>query len=679
MKVRMIYEADPWLEPFRAAVDARHERIEAAKSALMAGRRGRLSSVVNNHLFYGLHRDAEGWVFREWAPNATRIYLIGDFNNWKRTEGYALKPAGQGNWELRLPDFFLHHGDLFKLWIEWPGGGAERLPAYATRVVQDPDTKVFSAQVWSPAQPYVWRHRRPGKRMNPLIYECHIGMSSEEGKVATFDDFRTTVLPRVQALGYNVLQIMALQEHPYYGSFGYQVSNFYALSSRFGTPEEFKALVDDAHRRGIAVVMDIVHSHMVKNEAEGLSRFDGREDLYFYNGWQGHHPAWDSRCFDYGKDETKFFLLSNCKFWMEEYHLDGFRFDGVTSMLYWDHGLERDFGDYSLYFNDGVDENAVAYLALANQVIHELNPNALTIAEDVSGMPGLAAPFAAGGIGFDFRMSMGVADHWIKWIKELPDEQWSMGGIWWELTNKRAEERTISYAECHDQALVGDKTIIFRLMDKEMYFSMNKESRNPVIDRGIALHKMIRLVTAATAGDGYLNFMGNEFGHPEWIDFPRQGNGWSHKYARRQWSLRDRHDLCYEYLGLFDEAMLHLIREQRAFQKSAIKPVCQNDGDQVLAFLRDDLLFVFNFNPVRSFTDYGLLVPRGAYHEVLDTDDVRYGGCGLNDASVTHFSSPDPLYAKQRKDWLKLYLPARTALVLRLEKPAKAPRSRSSK
>ena len=654
MKVRMIYEADPWLEPFRAAVDARHERIEAAKSVLMAGRRGRLSSVVNNHLFYGLHREDEGWVFREWAPNATRIYLIGDFNNWKRTEGYALKPSGQGNWELRLPDFFLHHGDLFKLWIEWPGGGAERLPAYATRVVQDPDTKVFSAQVWSPAQPYVWRHRRPGKRKNPLIYECHIGMSSEEGKVATFDDFRTTVLPRVQALGYNVLQIMALQEHPYYGSFGYQVSNFYALSSRFGTPEEFKALVDDAHRRGIAVVMDIVHSHMVKNEAEGLSRFDGREDLYFYNGWQGHHPAWDSRCFDYGKDETKFFLLSNCKFWMEEYHLDGFRFDGVTSMLYWDHGLERDFGDYSLYFNDGVDENAVAYLALANQVIHELNPNALTIAEDVSGMPGLAAPFAAGGIGFDFRMSMGVADHWIKWIKELPDEQWSMGGIWWELTNKRAEERTISYAECHDQALVGDKTIIFRLMDKEMYFSMRKDSGSAIVDRGVALHKMIRLVTLATAGDGYLNFMGNEFGHPEWIDFPREGNGWSFKYARRQWSLPDNPELRYGGLEAFDAAMIRFVRLHGTLS-AELHQLYVDEERKVLIFERGNSIFAFNFNPVASFENFTFRASDGEYAMAFNSDERRFGGFSRLQEDERHSTTNHEL---------SMYLPCRCAVVL---------------
>ena len=649
---KRIYQTDPWLEPFRPAIDARHERILAEKRKL-AGE-GSLSAAVNNHLYYPLHKEGSEWVLREWAPNASRIYLIGDFNNWKRTDSYALKPVGQGNWEIRLPEICLHHGDLYKFWIEWSGGGAERLPAYATRVVQDPDTKVFSAQVWNP-EPYEWKHRSPGKRPHPLIYECHIGMSSEQEKVSTFEEFRTTVLPRVKALGYNVLQIMALQEHPYYGSFGYQVANFFALSSRFGTPEDFKRLVDDAHARGIAVIMDIVHSHSVINEAEGLSRFDGRDDLYFYKGHQGYHPAWGSRCFDYGKDEVKYFLLSNCKYWMEEYHLDGFRFDGVTSMIYWDHGLGKDFGNYSLYFDNGVDENAITYLALANMLIHELNPNAITIAEDVSGMAGLAAPFSAYGVGFDFRMAMGIADHWIKWIKELRDEDWSMGGIWWELTNKRADEKTISYAECHDQALVGDKTIIFRLMDKEMYYSMSKSSQNGIVDRGIALHKLIRLVTLATCGGGYLNFMGNEFGHPEWIDFPREGNGWSCKYARRQWSLADNPDLRYGGLQAFDAAMVKYVKAEKILNAFP-EQLYVDERAKVLIFKRGNSIFAFNFSPNASYADFRFHAPDGVYVMAFNSDEERFGGFSRLQQDEKHFTVDGVL---------SLYLPSRVAVVLK--------------
>jgi 1,4-alpha-glucan branching enzyme len=561
---------------------------------------------------------------------------------------------------------FLRHGDLYKLFIEWPGGGAERIPAYVTRAVQDPDTKAFAAQVWAPENGYVWKRRAPKPSKNPLIYECHIGMRSEKEEVASFDYFRREVLPRVKKLGYDTLQIMALQEHPYYGSFGYQVSNFFALSSRFGTPEEFKALVDDAHGKGIAVIMDIVHSHSVENTLEGLSEFDGREDLYFHSGPAGRHPAWGSRCFDYGKDCTRYFLLSNVKYWMEEYHIDGFRFDGVTSMLYWDHGLGKDFGNYSLYFDGGVDEDAVIYLSLATMLVKEMNPNGFTIAEDMSGMAGLAAPFQAWGVGFDFRMSMGIADHWIKWIKERSDEQWSMGEIWWELTNKRADEKTVSYAECHDQALVGDKTLIFRLMDKEMYFSMNTDSKNPVVDRGVALHKMIRLVTAATAGDGYLNFMGNEFGHPEWIDFPREGNGWSFKHARRQWSLADPDYLRYGYLRNFDEAMVHLIRSERILYGRP-ELLVQDEEKKILIFRRKNCIFALNFSPSGSYADYGFAAPAGEWVDVLDTDEPRFNGFGRIVAGEHHFTVPEksPNGNPRYEDTLYLYLPARSAVVLK--------------
>ncbi|MCQ2165947.1 MAG: alpha amylase C-terminal domain-containing protein [Bacteroidales bacterium] len=654
MNTRMIYEGDPWLEPWKNIIDGRHRNITFRLNSL-ADASGHLSGRMNNHLHYGLHHTGNGWVFREYAPNASKIYLLGDFNNWKRNPSWELHACGGGDWEIKVPEAFLRHGQLYKLFIEWPGGGGERIPSYATRCVQDAQTKLFSAQVWNPAEPYVWKNGKVGPRRTPLVYECHIGMSSEQEKVATFDEFRENVLPRVKSLGYDTLQIMALQEHPYYGSFGYQVSNFFALSSRFGTPDEFKRLVDEAHGMGIAVVMDIVHSHSVDNELEGLGMFDGREDLYFHYGPAGRHPAWGSRCFDYGKNETCCFLLSNLKFWMEEYHLDGFRFDGVTSMIYWDHGLGTDFGNYELYFNSNVDESALSYLALANVLVHELNPDAITIAEDVSGLAGLAAPFEAGGIGFDFRMSMGVADHWIKWIKERDDWDWNMGEIWWELTRKRSDEKTISYAECHDQAMVGDKTIIFRLLDALMYDGMSRSSQNILIDRGIALHKMIRLLTLVTAGDGYLNFMGNEFGHPEWIDFPREGNGWSFKYARRQWQLVDNPDLRYAGLNAWDAAMIRFARRTGLLETPPVE-LYRNDGDKVLVICRKDCIFAFNFNPVRSFTDYGFEAPSGKYTSVLDSDEAEFGGFSRVDDKVEH------LVVDGR---LKLYLPSRCVVVLK--------------
>lgn len=655
----MLYDNDPWLNPFKGAIDARKQRILAAKEAV-AAKAGSLYNAANNHLYYALHKEDGCWVFREWAPMAARIYLIGDFNGWRKNERFALRNIGGGTWELKVPEDEIEPCSLYKWLVEWPGGYGERIPAYATRCVQDPDTKVFSAQIWEPAEPYQWRHNGPIQIDNPLIYETHIGMSSEKEEVASFDYFRENVLPRIADLGYNTIQIMALQEHPYYGSFGYQVSNFFALSSRYGTPEEFKRLVDEAHGLGIAVIMDIVHSHAVKNENEGLSRLDGSYTTYFHAGERGKHPAWDSRCFDYGKEETRFFLLSNCKYWMEEYHLDGFRFDGVTSMLYLDHGLGRDFSSYEQYFNGGVDEDAVTYLALANMLAKEINPHSITIAEDMSGMAGLAAPIESGGVGFDYRMSMGVPDMWIKIIKEQDDHDWNMSSLWYELTNKRADEKTVSYAECHDQALVGDKTIIFRLIDKEMYFSMDKASKNPIVDRGLALHKMIRLVTLATAGNGYLNFMGNEFGHPEWIDFPREGNGWSFAHARRLWSISDRDDLHYKALREFDKDMIHLFDSEKLLSKGHYC-YCADNYSKVLAFTRGDYLFVFNFNPEYSFADYAFPVPEGSWKVVLDSDAAKYDGFCRNDDGVTHTT----LTNRKGEQLLQLYLPSRTVMVLK--------------
>jgi len=495
-----------------------------------------------------------------------------------------------------------------------------------------------------------------------MIYECHIGLAAEEEKVGTYNEFRENILPRIAQAGYNCIQIMAIQEHPYYGSFGYHVSSFFAPSSRFGTPEELKRLIDEAHKLGIAVIMDIVHSHAVKNEIEGLGRFDGTPYQYFHGGDRREHPAWDSLCFNYAKNEVMHFLLSNCKYWIEEYKFDGFRFDGVTSMIYRNHGLGQDFKGYEDYYNLNQDGDALCYLTLANKLIHEINPEAITIAEEMSGLPELAIPFEDGGVGFDFRMAMGIPDFWIKYIKEVRDEDWKAGHIFYEMTNRRLGEKTISYAESHDQALVGDKTIIFRLIDADMYWHMQRGDETFMVNRGMALHKMIRLMTAATINGGYLNFMGNEFGHPEWIDFPREGNGWSHKYARRQWSLVDRKELHYCDLAHFDEKMVELIRKEYRFSESPIEKVWDNEGDQLVAFRRRDLLFIFNFNGEKSFTDYGILVKKGVYNVVLNTDATEFGGFGFANDSIEHHTIASHL---KNKEWLRLYIPARSALVLR--------------
>ena len=657
MKILKFIKNDPGLEPYIPVINEQIEKSILKENDLCNGKP--IEDIANGYFYYGLHKHDDCWCFREKAPNATEIYLIGDFSDWKQLEKYKLKNINSQDWEIILPADTLKHKDLYKLLIKWTGGEGNRIPSYCRRVVQDEETKIFSAQVWEPAKKYSWKNEVPKAPKYPLIYEAHIGMSSEEPKVASFDEFREKILPQIADSGYNMIQLMAIQEHPYYGSFGYQVSNFFAVSSRFGTPDQLKHLIDDAHGLGIGVIIDIVHSHSVSNESEGLGRFDGTTDLYFYPGEKGFHPVWESRCFDYGKNDVLAFLLSNCKYWLEEFKFDGFRFDGVTSMMYHDHGIGKDFTNYSLYYDGNQDDNAIIYLMLANKLLHKLKPDIITIAEDVSGMPGLATPQKDGGIGFDFRMAMGVADFWIKTIANKPDEKWHVGDMFYELTNKRNDEKTISYAESHDQAMVGDKTIIFRLIDKEMYYSMNVFQPNIIVDRGIALHKMIRLASISTAGNGYLNFMGNEFGHPEWIDFPREGNNWSYHYARRLWSLKEDTKLRYRFLAAFDKAMIKAMRKENIFK---YKPfvIVQNTHDQVLVFKRGDILFLFNFNPTNSFFDYSFEIDKGEYKIILNSDSQNFDGFNRIDDKCVF-----PTNEKSGKNMLSVYLPARTALVMK--------------
>ena len=654
---------DPYLAPYAEIIRRRTDKA-AKRAAELASAPGSLAEFACAHEYYGLHRADDGWVFREWAPHATSMWLVGDFSDWQMRDAFRLnRLPGRDVWELRLPADRLRHGQCYRLEMVWEGGRGERIPAYARRVVQDPGTLLFAAQVWDPP-PYVWRvpSFTVPKRV-PLIYETHIGMAQDKLGVGNFDEFREKVLPRIVRAGYNTIQIMAVMEHPYYGSFGYHVSSFFACSSRFGTPEAFKALVDAAHEAGVAVIMDIVHSHAVKNEREGLSLFDGSPYQYFHAGLRGWHEAWDSRCFDYGKTDVLHFLLSNCRYWLDEFHVDGYRFDGITSMLYLHHGLGVDFMDYGQYFDATVDEDAWIYCALANRVIHEVRPDAVTIAEDVSGMPGIAAPLADNGAGFDYRMAMGVPECWFRLVRDVRDEDWSIGYLWHELTNRRADEQTVNYVESHDQALVGGKTLFFQLVDAAIYEAMSRAAANLKAERGVALHKLARLATLATSGHGYLNFMGNEFGHPEWIDFPREGNGFSYHYARRQWALRDNPDLYYWCLGEFDEAMIRLVRDCHALEGTVPRRLFVSDTDKLLVFERGALVFLFNFHSEASVTDYPVLVPPGAYKWVMDSDEPRFGGQGRIQPDQT-FELLTEVRGNELCTVIKVYLPCRTAMVL---------------
>ena len=624
-----------------------------------------LNDFANGFLYYGFHRTENGWVFREWLPGADEVRLIGDYNDWNRNEG-AMERLDNGNWEIRLEGKdALKHGQYVKLWVRRGDNWFERLPAYSTKVSMDESFKKLCTQVWAPETAFEWTdaeflQKRPDA---PLIYEAHVGMAQDKEGIGTYREFADNILPRVRDLGYNTIQLMAIQEHPYYGSFGYQVTNFFAAAHWYGVPEDLKYLINKAHSMGIRVLLDVVHSHACPNVGEGLYLQDGTDEQYFLSGDRGWHPAWGTKLFNYGRPEVLHFLLSNLKFWLTEYHFDGFRFDGVTSMIYHDHGLGSAFTNYDMYFNMNTDLEAINYLQLANELIHEVNPNALSIAEDMSGMPGMCLAIEQGGIGFDYRLSMGEPDYWIKLLKDTRDEDWQMHALWHEMTTRRPQEKVIGYCESHDQALVGDKTILFRMADAEMYTGMMKDYHTPTMDRAIELHKIIRLFTMSLGGNGYLNFMGNEFGHPEWIDFPREGNGWSYKYCRRQWSLVDNSQLKYEWLNDFDKAMINMAREHYLLDDPYAVSLWIDQDRKIITYSRGKLLFVVNFHNSYSETNFFLhahTVGEGRYRVILSSDEARFGGAG----SIDHNYVYQTEYHEGQGLGFNVYSPCRTAMVL---------------
>ena len=665
-----LIKTDPLLKPYAAQLRERFAHYQHFKAGIEKTG-GVLGEISQGHQYFGFnrgeHEGETGVWYREWAPGAERLALIGDFNDWSR-DANPMSVDDWGVWHIFLPDNAyadrFTHGSRVKVHVVSELGGLDRIPAYIQRVVQEGDAN-FTGQYWAPQHPYQWQHRAPDFDMNAeglRVYEAHVGMAQAAEKVGTFAEFTQNILPRIVDLGYNAVQLMAVMEHPYYASFGYHVSNFFAVSSRFGTPEELKALIDTAHGMGLLVIMDLVHSHAVKNLNEGLSNFDGTEHQYFHAGAKGEHIAWDSLCFDYSKYEVQRFLLSNIRYWLETYRFDGFRFDGITSMLYSDHGLGREFTGYADYFGTDVELDAIAYLMLANEVIQAVNPTAISIAEDMSGMPGLARPIEEGGLGFDYRLAMGIPDYWIRLLKEKQDEAWHIGEIYGTLRDRRAGEKHIAYVESHDQSIVGDKTLAMQLMDAELYTNMSVFTTSHLISRGVALHKLIRLLTFSLGGEGYLNFMGNEFGHPEWIDFPRAGNNNSYKYARRQWHLVEDETLRYKHLNAFDQAMQHLDATYRLLADENIQFLCIHEEAKQIVYARGGLVFAFNFHPDESVPDWRIPVPEKTdYRLVLNTDDTVYGGYGAVEG--VHYSWQDVAIEGQAQS-IQLYVPARSAQVL---------------
>uniref|UniRef100_A0A6U4WMG1 1,4-alpha-glucan branching enzyme n=1 Tax=Hemiselmis andersenii TaxID=464988 RepID=A0A6U4WMG1_HEMAN len=673
-----VVQWDPSLEAWKGSLQHRYGKYKELKRNICKVE-GSLENFAKGNEKFGVRRSTDpnkpGIIATEWAPSAQYLALFGDFNGWNRG-AHPYSKDDYGVWHLFIPDNadgtpVIPHESRYKIAITTSTGQeTTRIPAWVTYTVQAPKGAPthpgYDAVMWDPPQKFEFKSALPPQPKSLRIYEAHVGMSSEgEPNVNTYDLFRERVLPRIHRLGYNAIQLMAIQEHPYYASFGYHVTSLFAPSSRSGDPDSLKRLVDECHRLGMNVLLDVVHSHAAKNVEDGINNFDGTAHQYFHEGPEGYHTLWDSRIYNYSSWEVLRFLLSNLRWWLEEYKFDGFRFDGVTSILYTHHGMNHAFvHGYDDYFGTATDMDACVYLMLANDLIHSIRPGCISIAEDVSGMPTLSRPVSEGGFGFDYRLAMAAPDMWIKLLKEFTDDEWEMGYIVHTLTNRRYKEKVVCYCESHDQALVGDKTISFRLMDKEMYDGMsNLTPANLIVDRGIAMHKMIRMLTMSLGGEGYLNFMGNEFGHPEWIDFPRVGNDWSYHCARRQWSLADQTHLRYIHLNNFDAAMHGLEQTFPFLVEDCHEYVSlKNEGDKMIVAEKGELLFVFNMHPSNSYQGYRVGTSWGGkYKIVLDSDWPEFGGHYRNDRHQV-------LHAKNeqwcgRPHYLEIYSPSRTVMV----------------
>lgn len=619
------------------------------------------------------HEAEKKWTFTEWLPKAKCAFLVGEFNKWENT--HQLQSAGFGRWSIDLPDkpdgsWVVPHRCQVRLRIETEmGAWIDRIPAWIKLAWQDTTTNLFNGVMWEPPpeERFVMKNARPPRPTNLKVYEAHVGIAGVDPCVHTYLEFKDVVLPRIKRLGYNAVQLMAVAEHAHYGSFGYHVTNFFAPSSRCGTPDELKAMIDAAHAHGITVLMDLVHAHMSSNQIDGLASQDGTDHCYTHGGAKGKQEQWDSSLFDYNSYEVLRYLLSNIRWWLDEYGFDGFRFDGVTSMLYQSHGIGKGYsGGYHEYFGLDADIESHTFLMLANDLMKQLLPkSSVSIAEDVSGMPTLCRPTEEGGFGFDYRLSMAVPDMWIKMLKEQGDHDWDLGHVSFTLQNRRWKEPCVAYAESHDQAIVGDKTIAFWLMDAEMYTHMSITSPpSGTVDRGLALHKMIRLVTLGLGGEGYLNFIGNEFGHPEWLDFPTELNGWSYQHARRRFDLPEADHLKYKFFEAFDEVM-QAIEQRFKFVSSEHQYCSKKDNmDKVLVFERGPCLFVFNFHPNNSYTDYKIGHPwNEGVRVVLDSDEGRFGGHHRLDWGHGNSAPPGEGWDGRYHSTL-LYLPSRTCQIL---------------
>lgn len=558
----------------------------------------------------------------------------------------------------------ISHGSRYRVYFNTPNGALERVPAWATYVLPDSDGNQYYAVHWEPPPEdvYKWKNKRPKVPKSFRIYECHVGISGIEQKISSFNEFISKVLPHIKNAGYNAIQLIGVIEHRDYSSVGYKVTNLFAVSSRFGTPNDFKHLVDEAHGLGLLVFLDIVHSYSAADELVGLSLFDGSNDCYFHTGKRGHHKYWGTRMFKYGDVDVLHFLLSNLKWWVVEYQIDGFQFHSLSSMMYTHNGFATFTGEMEEYCNQYVDKDALIYLILANEMLHELHPDIITIAEDATFYPGLCEPTSQGGLGFDYWVNLSVSEMWLWLLENAPYQEWNMNKIVSVLVNnQQSHEKMLLYTENHNQSISGGRSFAEIILRK---FKEQPFGSEDVTFRVSSLHNMVKLITFSISGSAYLNFMGNEFGHPNRVEFPMPSNNYSFNFANRRWDLLL--EGVHNNLFKFDMDMMRMDEHEQILSRGLPKVHHVNDFNMVISYIRGPLLFICNFHPEISHKMYIIGVEEaGEYKVILNTDEISYGGHGeLKDDQYLQRTS------NKRADGyrisLEVTLPRRSAQVYKL-------------
>ena len=578
------------------------------------GRHYELYKVLGSHT---IERDGvAGTHFAVWAPSARAVHVVGSFNGWDRSQ-HALHARwdSSGIYEGFIPD--VGKGELYKYAITTQEGAVlEKGDPFALHWETPPKTASVVWDTWYEWKDDAWMQKRRSRNANehPVsVYEVHIGSWKRDGKRQyTYRELIDQLVPYVVDMGYTHVEFMPVMEHPFYGSWGYQITGYFAPTSRFGTPQDFMALVDAFHAAGVGVLLDWVPSHF-PNDPHGLDRFDGTHLYEHADPRKGFHPDWKSNIFNYGRYEVRSFLISNARFWVDRYHADGLRVDAVASMLYLDYSRKE--GEW-IPNQHGGNENleAISLLKEFNEAIYSDFPGAMTIAEESTSFSGVSRPTYTGGLGFGQKWMMGWMHDALEYFKEDPiHRRYHQNAITFSLVYAFTENFQLPLS--HDEVVHGKGPIVDRMPGDEWQKFAN-----------------LRLLYAMqyTHPGTQLNFMGNEIG---------QTSEWHHE-RQLDWWLLDH--APHQGVQALTRSLNELYRTEPAFWRKQFSPegfawIDYNDhANSVLSYLRKgdpeqgdrDVVVVANMTPVVR-EGYRIGVPgAGTYQTLLNTDDKQYFGSG---------------------------------------------------